>query len=297
MSRPDWDREGRDWPNRLASRFVEAGGVRFHLQVMGAGPPLLLLHGTGAATHSWRDLAPLLGARFTVIAPDLPGHGFTAPLRGLATQEAMAAAIAALLDRIGVAPAMIVGHSAGAAIAARLVLDGHVRPKAIVSINGALLPFPGPAADLFPGLAKLLFLNPLTPRLFAFQAGLARSSGGFLKRTTGSRIDALGVELYSRLFRSPGHVAGALDMMANWDLKALERALPRLGVPLTLIASSNDLTVPASVSRAVSMAVPGARFVPVSGLGHLAHEEDPEGFARLICEAAIRAGVLKGVSA
>jgi magnesium chelatase accessory protein len=293
MTRPDWESDGRDWPNRQHSRFVEAQGVRFHLQVMGEGPPILLLHGTGAATHSWRDLMPALATRFTVIAPDLPGHGFTGPLRGLATQEAMAAAIAALLDRIGVAPTLIAGHSAGAAIAAKLALDGHLAPAALVSLNGALLPFPGPAADLFPGFAKLLFLNPLTPRLFAFQAGLSRSSGGFLKRTTGSRIDGAGVDFYSRLFRSPGHVAGALDMMANWDLKALERALPRLKPPLTLIASSKDLTVPASVSRAVSTLVPGARFVPVSGLGHLAHEEDPATFARLIAEAAAEAGILE----
>jgi magnesium chelatase accessory protein len=296
MSRPDWETDGRDWPNRETSRFVDAGGLRFHLQVMGSGPPLLLLHGTGAATHSWRDLMPALAARFTVIAPDLPGHGFTAPLRGLATQEAMAAAVGALLARIGVSPALVAGHSAGAAIAARLALDGHAAPDALVSLNGALLPFPGPAADLFPGLAKLLFLNPLTPRLFAFQAGLSKSAGGFLKRSTGSAIDARGVALYSRLFRSPGHVAGALDMMANWDLKALERALPGLKPPLTLIASSNDLTVPASVSRAVSSLVPGARFVPVSGLGHLAHEEDPAGFARLIGDAAARAGIREGVA-
>ena len=54
---------------------VAAGGLRWHVQVAGDGPVLLLLHGTGAATHSWRDLLPLLAERFTVVAPDLPGHG------------------------------------------------------------------------------------------------------------------------------------------------------------------------------------------------------------------------------
>ncbi len=75
--KPAWDREGQTWPNRHASRFVRAGGLRWHVQVMGAGPTLLLLHGAGAATHSYRDLAPLLAQDFTVICPDLPGHGFT----------------------------------------------------------------------------------------------------------------------------------------------------------------------------------------------------------------------------
>ncbi|MFY0022431.1 hypothetical protein ABTQ05_21120, partial [Acinetobacter baumannii] len=62
--RPDWATDGRDWPHRDASRFVDAGRVRFHVQVMGSGPPLLLIHGTGAATHSWRDVAPLLAEHF-----------------------------------------------------------------------------------------------------------------------------------------------------------------------------------------------------------------------------------------
>lgn len=73
----NWDHDGRDWPNREHSRFVEAAGLRWHVQQMGRGPVLLLLHGTGASTHSWRALMPLLAAEFTVVAPDLPGHGFT----------------------------------------------------------------------------------------------------------------------------------------------------------------------------------------------------------------------------
>ena len=61
-NRPDWAVEGRDWPHREASRFVEAAGLRWHIQEFGRAeaPTLLLLHGTGAATHSWRGLAPLL---------------------------------------------------------------------------------------------------------------------------------------------------------------------------------------------------------------------------------------------
>ena len=67
-----------DWPNRTASRYVEAGGLRWHVQSLGdTGPVILLLHGTGAATHSWAGLAPLLATRFRVVAPDLPGHGFS----------------------------------------------------------------------------------------------------------------------------------------------------------------------------------------------------------------------------
>ena len=75
--RLNWERDGRDWPNRASSRFVDAGGLRWHVQVMGEGPVVLLIHGTGASTHSFRALAPLLAPHFTVVVPDLPGHGFT----------------------------------------------------------------------------------------------------------------------------------------------------------------------------------------------------------------------------
>ena len=64
---PQWNRQGRDWPNRDASRFVTDGGVRWHVQVMGEGPVVLLLHGAGAATHSWRDLAPRLAQHAGVV--------------------------------------------------------------------------------------------------------------------------------------------------------------------------------------------------------------------------------------
>eukprot|EP01035_Chromulina_nebulosa_P062926 gene62926-86075_t len=95
---PSWENDGRDWPNRIASRFLRAGGMRWHVQVMGTGPALLLVHGTGAATHSWRDLAPILAERFTVIAPDLPGHGFSdCPPAHLLSLPAMAQGLASLL--------------------------------------------------------------------------------------------------------------------------------------------------------------------------------------------------------
>ncbi len=74
---PDWDRAGADWPNRDASHFLRGGNTHWHYQRMGSGPPLMLLHGTGASTHSWRDLLPKLARHHDVIAPDLPGHGFT----------------------------------------------------------------------------------------------------------------------------------------------------------------------------------------------------------------------------
>jgi magnesium chelatase accessory protein len=280
--RLDWERDGADWPNRTASRFVSAAGLRWHVQVMGTGEPLLLVHGTGSATHSWRGLAAPLAARHTLIAPDLPGHGFSEPLpRGRESLPGMAAALRALLEELSIRPAVAVGHSAGAAIVTRMALDGAIEPHRIVSLNGALLPWQGLPALVFPPLARLMAATSLVPRLFARtateDAAVARLLAG-----TGSTLDPQGAELYARLLRSPAHVAGALGMMAHWDLDWMQHDLRYLAAPLLLVVGGNDLTVPPSEAARVRRLLPSARVVTLPGLGHLAHEEEPARVAELI---------------
>ncbi len=288
MRSPRWDIEGRDWPNRDASRFVTVGGVKWHVQQMGKGPVLLLLHGTGAATHSWRALVPLLADRFTVIAPDLPGHGFTSGrLRGGLTMSAMARGIGELVLSMDLAPQAIIGHSAGAAIAIRMVLDGLAEPELVIGLDAALLPFPGLASRLFPALAKALFVNPLAPHIFARIARQPGETGRFLARSTGSRIEPAGVRCYERLFATPGHCAGAIGMMADWDLAGFERDLPRLTTPLRLLHGTADSAIPLANARAAANRVADGELIPLEGLGHLAHEERPEKVAKLITDLVL----------
>ena len=279
-----WELDGLDWPNRAASSFVTAAGLNWHVQRFGAGPAILLVHGTGAATHSWRGLAPLLAKDFTVVAPDLPGHGFTGmPPQHRLSLPGMAGDLTELLRVLGVSPALAVGHSAGAAIAARMSLDGGIAPQSLVSLNGALLPLRGIPSHLFSPAAKLLAATSLSSRLFAWGAG-DRSAVERLLGTTGSRLDPEGVELYRQLVRNPGHVAGALGMMAHWDLRPLERDLPRLQPSLTLVTGSNDRTIPPAEAVRVRALLPTATLVTLPGLGHLAHEERPQEIACLVAQ-------------
>jgi magnesium chelatase accessory protein len=282
--KPDWSREGRDWPHRDASRFVFAAGLRWHVQVMGSGPAVLLVHGTGAASHSWRDVAPRLAGRFTVIAPDLPGHGFTEtpPGDGLSLRG-MARGLAGLLAKLDVEPPFVVGHSAGAAIALRMALDGRFG-GGVVSFNGALKPFPGAAGRLYPTMAKAMFLNPVAQQLFQWRATRPGAVAGLL-RSTGSTIDPSGVRSYEALMGTTGHIAGALGMMARWNLQGLQAELPSFSGPLTLVTGGNDLAVPPSVSEQVHRMIPASRLIQLPGLGHLAHEEAPERAAEIIAEA------------
>lgn len=272
----------KDWPNRESSRFVRAAGFHWHVQIMGEGPVLLLLHGTAAATHSWRGLLPLLARNFTVVAPDLPGHGFTeTPATSRMTMPAMATALRALLKTLDIQPALVAGHSAGAAIALRMVLDGLIAPAGVVSLNGALEPLSGVAGQIFSPLAKLLVGLPLLPNLFAWRAQ-KKSVVAKLLKDTGSSIDAEGVALYARLIQDARHTAAALAMMAQWDLNPLVADLPDLRCPLLLIVGAKDRAVPPAVSRRVARQVAGARLVSMPNLGHLSHEEDPAGTAALI---------------
>jgi magnesium chelatase accessory protein len=285
MVKPDWEQEGRNWPNRASSRFVTAAGLRWHVQIMGAGPALLLLHGSGAATHSWRDMAPILARDFTVVAPDLPGHGFTATPGGDGLSlTGMARAVGELMAALDAHPIAVVGHSAGAAIALRMQLDGRLGSARLISLNGALQPFPGAAGHIFPAMAKLLFLNPLAIQLFALRAGRPGAIARLME-STGSKIDIAGLEDYRLLLRTTGHIAGALGMMANWNLQPLVADLSRLTSPLTLIAAENDRAVPPRVAKAVKAMVPASRLILLPALGHLAHEEAPGRIAEMVhCE-------------
>jgi magnesium chelatase accessory protein len=286
-----FERDGADWPNRGASQFVEAGGSRWHLQRAGAGPQMLMIHGTGASTHSWEALLPRLASRFSAVAPDLPGHGFTRSKRSPdLSLSGMAVSTAALVKKLDFRPRIVVGHSAGAAILARLCLDGAIAPDLFVSLNGAWLPFEGAARFLFPSIAKLLFLNPLAPRVFAWSAD--RNSVRKLLAGTGSTIDRRGLDLYTRLLSNPVHVGSALGMMANWNLIELTRELPRLRPKMLLIVGADDKAVPPETSRTVAALMTATSVEVVPHAGHLAHEEDPDAVAALIFAYAADSGVL-----
>lgn len=275
-----WDSDGGDWPNRTASHFVHAGGLSWHVQqFLHAGddaPLVLLLHGTGSSSHSWRDVAPALARHCRVLVPDLPGHAFTSMPTPSSEQSlpGMARRVEQLLEALQLRPTVIVGHSAGAAVGARMALDGRIRPNALVSLNGAFVGFNGLAGALFSPLAKLLATGTMAARLFARQAQ-DEAFVSRLVRGTGSSLDEAGMRLYARLLQCPAHVRAALAMMAHWELCSLGRELPRLQLPVWLVGAGNDLTVPALQVAQVAALLPQARQTVWPGLGHLAHEERP----------------------
>lgn len=283
---------GADWPNRQDSEHVRAGGVDWHVQRAGRGEPWLLLHGTGSATHSWRGLLPRLAERHDVLAPDLPGHGWTTGGGGdILTLPGMAKAIGGLLRQLDFDPAVIVGHSAGAAVALRMALDGQAAPRHIVGINAALLPFGGSFAKALQPLTRAFAGASLLTRMVASRA---RKPGAVerLLEGTGSAVPPEVVQDYRTVLGRTGHVEATLRMMAGWDLETLQRDLARLDVPVTLLVGTADRTVQPAQARRVQRMHPGLdlRVETLDGLGHLAHEEDPERVAEAIERAVATVG-------
>ena len=295
MSEPlNWQRDGRHWPHREASRFVESGGIRWHVQVMGreigTAPLLLLLHGTGASTHSWRGVMPALADRYTLVAPDLPGHAFTGRLPdSQMTLPGMAKAVLGLLATMEIAPDAIIGHSAGAAIALTMARErDRFADTPIIGLNAALTPLPWPATQVFPAMARLLALNPLVPKVFSGVSRLAGDTEGFIQRSTGSRLDREGARCYATLLGNSRHAHGALAMMAHWDLDTLDRALPDIANPVLLVHGRDDNAIPLHGVEESARKLPNAQLEVLPRLGHLAHEERPEEVAALIAEFLAR---------
>ncbi|MFM8930130.1 MAG: alpha/beta fold hydrolase BchO [Betaproteobacteria bacterium] len=298
-----WDRDGADWPLREHSRFISQGHLRWHVQRLQPPPStaatshpqrVWLLHGTGASTHTWRDLAPILAQHHEVISVDLPGHAFT---RGAVDEDltlpGMARALIALqaalsgeeqsADPRQRADAWI-GHSAGAAVALQVMLLQPSVVREVISLNGALLPWGGRAASVFMPVARALATNPWTTRFFVWNA---RRTGtvDLLLRDTGSVIDERGHRLYERLAHNEVHLRAVLRMMAQWELEPFARELPRLQGRVTLISSAQDGTVPPSISARAAALIPGSKLIALPRWGHLGHEEAPAEWASLVLQA------------
>lgn len=288
---PNWLTDGRDWPHRDTSAFLQMGRETWHLQRMGSGAKVLLLHGTGASTHSWAGLLPLLAEQYDTLAIDLPGHGFTQMRPGFVPSlDNVSIAIRRVLEALEFQPSLIAGHSAGAAIALMLARQLPHQPERIVSLNGALKPFAGAMGVIAPMMAKLSTIGGFAARSLAKSA----EDVGRVERLlldTGSVLPRDYIARYATLMRCRGHVQNTLRMMANWNLTAIERICSELEMPVLFVAGQNDRTVPPDAAMDMARVTPQGSFVCLHGLGHLAHEEAPDTIGEIILGHASEAPV------
>ena len=255
------------------SRFIEVRPHRWHIQEMGQGGTILLLHGASGSTHSWRDVMTDLSKNYRVVAIDLPGHGKTRlGSRHRSSLDLMAKDLSALIEHQGWQLSAVLAHSAGAALALRFLRDKNTP---LFGVNPALSPFKGVAGVLLPIAARVVAMSPLMVSLIQRKMSDPGQVISLMK-TTGSNISPEGLNHYAKLFRNPNHIDGTLLMMAQWKLDGLVADLHKIETPCHFLIGQNDKAVsPASVVSAAE-ALPNAKVKTFEGYGHLLHEEAPK---------------------
>ena len=283
----DWKSEGQEWPLNQFSRFCNVQPYNWHIQDTNdpEKPISLLIHGTGASTHSWHQLIPLLKESFRVIALDLPGHGFTKSKdHNRSSLNHIANDIQSLLTTEGLQPKIIIGHSAGAAIAFRIALDAKQQVKGVVAINGVLDHyFSGLSSFFYPIAAKALAMNPLAAPFFAKINELTNQTQR-LTKMTGSKIDDETLAHYNKLFSDPKHLAGTIAMMSQWKLDSLNHDLHNFRKQSLFLIGKNDKMVAENSLIKYAQKLENSKIIVEGGLGHLMHEENPNKiFTHLMC--------------
>ncbi len=272
---PDWNALRASWPNAASSRFIEAAGVRWHVQVAGTGPAVLLLHGTGGASHSWGDVLPLLARDRTVIVPDLPGQGFSSALPEPPTITTMARAVRALCASLSLEPTVAAGHSAGAAVLLAIARDALLPLRGIAGFGAALVAPPAAYRELVAPLITPFVTSSLTASLGAALGAQPFITDSLLS-ATGSPVPEAQRARYRALFAAASHVSGSMALMAHWDLAGLMDSLATAALPpITLVHGTRDGFVPIAELRKAAARIPSATVVAWEGAGHLLHEERP----------------------
>jgi pimeloyl-ACP methyl ester carboxylesterase len=274
--------------------FVDAAGARLHYVGAGKGPALVYVHGAKGSTFDLTlSVGPRLAERYTVVAIDRPGSGFSprpddAP-NGPVAQAAMLRAAAA---RLGIRRPVLVGHSLGAAVALAWALDAPGDVAAVVTLGAYALPLGGPP----PWAVKLM----RSPTLLRGVGVLGRSRlGRPLVRNAAQRAfsptpaPAAYLDVAPWLALQPSVLAGDGDdhAAAEQDLAALRLRYPALQTPLVIVVGEQDQMVSPSVSGRLHALVPRSELVRVPGAGHMPQFSAPDVVVQAVDRAAALADV------
>ena len=255
----------------------------------GSGPVVVLVHGITSTSATWANVLPYLAERFTVIAPDLLGHGESAKPRGDYSLGAYASGIRDLLIALGHDRATFVGHSLGGGVAMQLAYQfpEHCERLVLVSSGGlgreisALL-----RAASLPGSELVLPLL-VDARLL----GAGRTVGRLLG-SIGLRVHTdLGEVLRGHASLSDGEARAAFlhtlrTIVDPWGQRvdASDRLYLAQAVPFMIIWGDRDPIIPVEHARAAHRLVPGSRLEIFPDAGHFPHLDDPLRFVRLLNE-------------
>jgi pimeloyl-ACP methyl ester carboxylesterase len=253
----------------------------------GSGPALLLVHGITSSADAWRNVIPVLAEQFTVIAPDLLGHGGSAKPRGDYSLGAHASGLRDLLAALGHERASVVGHSMGGGIAMVLAdqFPERVERLALVS-SGGLGKEVGLVlrAATLPGAGVVLpVITRRGPRDVVIGAAHVLSRLG-LRTAADVRGTALGLASLrdGAARRAFIHTARSIIDSAGQRVSAHDRLYLAEGMPTLLLWGDRDPMIPSAHGVAAHALIPHSRLEIFEGAGHYPFEEDPERFMSVL---------------
>src|SRR3954452_21429735 len=260
-------------------------GHRVTYRRAGWGPVILLLHGVAGSSETWAPVIEPLAERYTVVVPDLIGHGESAKPRGDYSLGAYASGLRDLLQAIGHDSATVVGHSLGGGIAMQMAYQFPERCERLVLVSSGGL---GREVNFLLRAATLPGSEVVIPLLASNQV---LGAGEWLGRLVGRTGLRAGSDL-EELWRGLGslHDAGARQAFV-YTLRSIvepggQRASARdrlylaKEMPTLIMWGESDRIIPARHGAEAHEEMPGSEFVTFPGAGHFPHRDDPARFAR-----------------
>lgn len=251
-------------------------------------PVLLLIHGMAGSSATWREVMPALSERYTVIAPDLPGHGESDKPRQDYSLGAHANALRDLLLALGVERATVVGQSLGGGVAMQLAYQHPTHCERLVLVSSGGL---GQEVSWILRALSLPGLEYVMPILFP---SFARDAGNLVSRSLQriglraprleeewrsyvSLIDPDTREAFVRTLRAVVNLGGQ-------SVSAHDRLYLSARLPTLIVWGERDGIIPVAHAHAAHEAMPASRLAIFEGSGHFPHVEEPLRFVQALTE-------------
>ncbi|MBH5400915.1 alpha/beta fold hydrolase [Bradyrhizobium sp. CNPSo 4010] len=231
--------------------------------------PLIFLHGIGGAARAWRRQLATFGDRFRAIAWDMPGYGGSAPLASVSI-DALAEALQQFIAQLGVSRPVLIGHSIGGMIVQKWLVQFPKLARAVVLAQTS------PAFGKADGDWQKSFI---AARLGPLDRGETMRSlaPSLVKELVGDDPDPNGMEIARECMGSVPEASYRAMMLAliGFDQRS---TLGTISVPTLLLSGLKDNNAPAAMMAKTATFIPGAEYVELPCVGHLANLERPEAF-------------------
>lgn len=254
--------------------FVAVAGLRLHLRDEGPhdAPAVILLHGFGASLHTWDGWAGLLADRFRIVRFDLPGFGLTGPDPTGDYGDARAhAVLVAVMDRLGIGRASLIGSSMGGRIAWSFAAAHPERVDRLVLVAPDGFESPGRTYGVPTRVPPFAQLLPYFMPEALVRWSLAGAYGD------ASRMTEEVVRRTHEMLIAPGVRRAILDRIAGHVLHPPEERLRSITAPVLVLWGEKDRAIPPARAEDYRANLRDVRVVVFPGLGHLPFEEDPQG--------------------